>query len=119
MRGRPCGSVGELLLLTTDTTMSYQQILTTYQKRWGIEDYHKSLKINPSLQNSPARNIITQSNHLLASVCAFVKLERLKIAECTNQFALKGRLYLKAIQAALAELKLLQQKNLPSNIDLA
>ena len=31
------GSVGELLLLTTDVTMTYQQILTTYQKRWGIE----------------------------------------------------------------------------------
>lgn len=113
------GSVGELLLLTTDTTMSYQQILTTYQKRWGIEDYHKSLKNNTSLQNSPARNVTNQSTHLLASVCAFVKLERLKIAECTNQFALKGRLYVKAIQAALAELRLLQQNNLLPNIPLA
>lgn len=101
------GSVGELLLLTTDTTMSYQQILTTYQKRWGIEDYHKALKNNASLQNSPARSITNQSTHLLASVCGFIKLEGLKIAECTNQFALKGRLYVKAIQAALAELRLL------------
>jgi hypothetical protein len=110
------GSVGELLLLTTDTTMSYQQILTTYQKRWGIEDYHKSLKNNTSLQNSPARNVTNQSTHLLASVCAFVKLERLRLTECTNQFALKGRLYIKAIQAALAELRLLQQNNLLSNM---
>ena len=113
------GSVGELLLLTTDTTMSYQQILTTYQKRWGIEDYHKSLKNNTSLQNSPARNVTSQGTHLLASVCAFVKLERLKIAECTNQFALKGQLYFRAIQAALAELRFLQQKNLLSSTDLA
>jgi hypothetical protein len=110
------GSVGELLLLTTDTTMSYQQILTTYQKRWGIEDYHKSLKNNTSLQNSPARSIPNQSTHLLASVCAFVKLERIKLAECTNQFSLKGRLYIKAIQAALAELRLMQQNNLLANI---
>lgn len=113
------GSVGELLLLTTDITMSYQQILTIYQKRWGIEDYHKSLKNNASLQNSPARNITAQSTHLLASVCAFIKLERLKVAESTNQFALKGRLYIKAIQAALAALRLLQQKNLLSTLDLA
>jgi hypothetical protein len=113
------GSVGELLLLTTDTTMSYQQILTTYQKRWGIEDYHKSLKNNTSLQSSPARSISNQSTHLLASVCAFVKLERLKLAQCTNQYALKGRLYIKAIQAALAELRLLQQNNLLANIGLA
>lgn len=113
------GSVGELLLLTTDTTMSYQQILTTYQKRWGIEDYHKSLKNNTSLAHSPAHNITAQSTHLLASVCAFIKLERLKVAESTNQFALKGRLYIKAIQAALAELRSLQQKNILSALDLA
>ncbi|TAE21393.1 MAG: hypothetical protein EAZ91_25295 [Cytophagales bacterium] len=31
------GSVGELLLLTTDTRLTYQQLLTTYQKRWGID----------------------------------------------------------------------------------
>jgi len=118
------GSAGELLLLTTDTTMSYQQILTTYQKWWGrfagaIEDYHKSLKNNASLQNSPARNIPNQSMHLMASVCAFVKLESIKIGESTNQFALKGRLYIKAIQAALAELRLLQQNNLLVSLSLA
>jgi hypothetical protein len=113
------GSVGELLLLTTDTAMSFQQILTTYQKRWGIEDYHKSLKNNTSLQNSPARSLLNQSNHVLASVCAFVKLERLKITEGRNQFALKGRLYIKAIQAALAELRLIQQNNLVPTMTLA
>lgn len=113
------GSVGELLLLTTDTTMSFQQMLTTYQKRWGIEDYHKSLKNNTSLQNSPARSLLNQSNHILASVCAFVKLERLKITEGRNQFALKGRLYVKALQAALAELRLIQQNNLVPTMALA
>jgi hypothetical protein len=35
------GSVGELLLLTTDTTLSYQQILTLYQKRWGMRLHSK------------------------------------------------------------------------------
>ena len=118
------GSVGELLLLTTDTTLSYQQILTLYQKRWGrfagaIEDYHKSLKNNTSLQNSPAPRVTNQTTHILASVCTFVKLEALKIAESSNQFALKGRLYVKAIQAALAELRVLQQNNLLPNISLA
>ncbi len=113
------GSVGELLLLTTDTMMSYQQMMTTYQKRWGIKDYHKSLKNNTSLQNSPARSILNQSNHVLASVCAFVKLERLKITEGRNQFALKDRLYINAIQAALAELRLIQQNNLVPTMALA
>ena len=52
------GSVGELLLLTTDVTMAYQQLLTIYQKRWGIEEYHKSLKQNASLENRPRAPIV-------------------------------------------------------------
>jgi DDE superfamily endonuclease len=104
------GSVGELLLLTTDVTMTYQQLLTTYQKRWGIEEYHKSLKQNASLEKSPTRTHRTQSNHVFASICAYVKLERLRLAAYTNHFALKGRLYLKAMQAAFAELTALKNQ---------
>ena len=123
MRGRPCGSVGELLLLTTDVTMTYQQLLTTYQKRflttyqkrWGIEpgrraEYHKSLKQNASLEKSPTRTHRTQANHLFASICAYVKLERLRLVAHTNHFALKGQLYLKAMQAAFAELTALKNQ---------
>lgn len=104
------GSVGELLLLTTDVTMTYQHLLTTYQKRWGIEEYHKSLKQNASLEKSPTRTHRTQANHLFASICAYVKLERLRLATHTNHFALKGRLYLKAMQAAFEELTILRNQ---------
>ncbi len=104
------GSEGELLLLSTDVKQTYQQIITTYQKRWEVEDYHKSLKNNASLEASPARTIQTQAMHLFASVCAFIKLEQLKIKELLNHFALKSRLYLKAIQAAFQELTLLKQQ---------
>lgn len=104
------GSVGELLLLTTDVTMTYQQLLTTYQKRWGIEEYHKSLKQNASLEKSPTRTHRTQVNHLFASICAYVKLERLRLSAGSNHFALKGRLYLKAMQAAFAELSTLKNQ---------
>ena len=109
------GSVGELLLLTTDVTMSYQQLLTTYQKRWGIEEYHKSLKQNASLEKSPTRTHRTQANHLFASICAYVKLERLRLSQHTNHFALKGRLYLKAMQAAFAELTVLKNQLSPNH----
>jgi hypothetical protein len=85
--------------------MSFQQVITTYQKRWGIEDYHKSLKNNTSIQKSPTKTIQTQANHLFASLCAYIKLERLKIAKKINHFALKEKLYIKAIQASFAELK--------------
>jgi hypothetical protein len=101
---------GELLLLSTDVKQTYQQIITTYQKRWEVEDYHKSLKNNASLEMSPARSMQTQAMHLFASICAFIKLEQLKIKEAKNQFALKARLYLKAIKAAFEELSNLKQQ---------
>ena len=117
------GSEGELLLvctdvmhrcyaqmLCTDVKKTYQQLITTYSTRWEVEDYHKSLKNNASLDMSPARTIQTQSMHLFASVCAFVKLERLKIKEAKNHFALKAHLYLKAIRAAFDELTILEQQ---------
>ena len=105
------GSTGELHLLCTDLTKSYQFILSTYQERWGIEDYHKSLKNNTSLQKSPTRKVQTQRTHFFASLCAYVKLERLKTGERLNHFALKGKIYVKAVQAAFKELQLLKQKH--------
>lgn len=95
--------------------MAYRQLLTNYrpatrQKRWGIEEYHKSLKQNASLEKSPAHTQRTQINHLFASICAYVKLERLRLRAPSNHFALKGRLYLKAMQAAFAELTVLKNQ---------
>lgn len=97
-------------LLCSDLTLSFQQIITTYQKRWGVEEYHKSLKQNTSVAKAPVKTMNTQANHLFASICAFVKLERLKMVEHTNHFALKTKLYLKATQAAFKELAQLKLK---------
>ena len=73
-----------------------------------MEEYHKSLKSNASLAKSPTKTIRTQSNHCFASIYAFVKLERLKIATSMNHFARRSRIYLKAIQAAYQELQRMQ-----------
>ena len=104
-------SEGELYLLCTNLTKTYQFIISTYQERWGIEDYHKSLKNNTSLEKSPTRSPQTQKTHFFASLCAYIKLERLKLNEKLNHFALKGKLYIKAIQTAFQELQLLKSKN--------
>ena len=104
------GSQGELLLLSTNVMNTFQQIISTYQERWGIEEYHKSLKNNASLTKSPTRTLQTQQTHFFASLCAYIKLEQLKINEKLNHFALKSKLYLKAIQAAFAELQELKTK---------
>ena len=98
------GSRGVRYLVTSDLTLAYDQIAKLFQKRWGIEVYHKSLKQNASLEHSPTRTETSQRNHLFASLCAFVKLERLKIKTKQSHFALKSKLYLSATQAALAEL---------------
>jgi len=57
------------------------------------------------LAKSPTKTVRTQSNHCFASIYAFVKLERMKIATKMNHFALRSRLSLKAVQAAFQELQ--------------
>src|SRR5215204_365757 len=37
------GSVGIRYLVSSDTTLSFDDVTTTYHKRWGVECYHKSL----------------------------------------------------------------------------
>jgi len=83
------GSQAVQYLLNTDLTLSFQQIITTYQKRWGVEEYYKSLKQNIFVAKAPVKTRNTQANHLFASICAFIKLERLKLSQNMNHFALK------------------------------
>jgi hypothetical protein len=102
------GSEGVLHLVSSDVTLDYERMSTIYQRRWKVEEYHKSLKVNASLAKSPTKTIRTQSNHCFASIYAFVKLERLKMAVKMNHFALRSRIYLKAVQAAFRELQSLR-----------
>ena len=102
------GSTGILYLVTSDLSLTYDGITTTYDKRWHVETYHKSLKQNASLSKSPTKIVRTQSNHVFASLCAYIKLEMLKVATNTNHFALKAKLYTSALQSAFQTLDSLQ-----------
>jgi hypothetical protein len=102
------GSEGVLYLVSSDVTLGYERLTTIYQRRWKVEEYHKSLKVNASLAKSPTKTVRTQSNHCFASIYAFVKLERLKMATKMNHFAVRSRIYLKAVQAAFKELQSLR-----------
>jgi hypothetical protein len=106
------GSRGTLYLVTSDLTLTYEQMTSLYQKRFGVEGYHKSLKQNASLEKSPTRTETTQQNHFFASVCAYVKLERLKRKSGINHFALKSKIYLSALKSAYAELVKLNPQSL-------
>jgi len=99
------GSVGILYLVSSDTTLSFNDYATNYQKRWQVECYHKSLKQNVSLTKSPTQTQTTQTNHFFAVLCGFIKLEMLKVDSKMNHFALKSKLYIKALHSAFDTLR--------------
>jgi len=101
------GSCGVLYLVSSATTLSFDDLTTTYQKRWQVECYHKSLKQNVSLEKSPTQTETTQTNHFFAALCGFLKLERLKGKTKLNHFALKSKLYLNALHSAFSTLRAL------------
>lgn len=98
-------SESAMYLISSDTTLDYDQITTIYQRRWNVECYHKSLKQNVSLEKSPTRTETTQTNHFFAALCGYIKLEMLKEEKGTNHFALKTKLYVNALQSAYQTLR--------------
>ena len=99
------GSTGTLYLVTNDLENSADLIYEIYKKRWRIEEYHKSIKQNASLEKSPTKVVRSQRNHIFASIVAYCKLELLKIKTSLNHFALKSKLLLRANQMAFRELR--------------
>lgn len=104
-------STGERYLVTNNLQVFSDDCDTTYQKRWGVEEYHKSIKQNTAAEKSPTRTERTQKNHLFASILAYVKLERLKFANKANYFAMKSKLYIAAVKAAFKELCNIRELN--------
>lgn len=102
------GTEGVLLLCSSDLELSASALFPIYQKRWKVEEYHKSLKSNAALAKSPTKLPHTQQNHIFASIVAFIKLESYRCATHLNHFALKAKLYQGAIQAAFEQLQLLK-----------
>lgn len=102
------GSIGILYLACSDLDCNGTEIETIYQKRWKVEVFHKTLKSNTSLANSPTKCIRTQCNHIFMSIYAAFQLECLKIKHKMNHFALRSRIYIKALQNAMNELQILK-----------
>lgn len=102
------GSEGILYLVTSDLKLDWNEITTLYQKRWSIEDYHKSIKQNASLEKSPTQTFNSQTNHFFAALCAYFKLELLKIKTKLNHFALKSKIYMAGLTAAYQQLQKLK-----------
>jgi hypothetical protein len=105
-------STGVRYLVTSDLTLNADQIITIYQKRWKVEEYHRSLKQNAAVAKSPTRTETTQTNHFVAALWSFVKIELLKVRTKKNHYQLKSQLYLSALQQAFHELQKLQPVSL-------
>jgi hypothetical protein len=93
---------GVRFLVSNDLKLTADQFKTLYKKRWGVEEYHKSLKQNASVGNSPAHTERTQSNHVFAAIYGFVKLEMLKLSKQRNHFAIKTMIYMASLKTALS-----------------
>ena len=103
------GTVGVLYLCTSDLALSGSSLSALYQKRWKVEEYHKSLKSCASFSKSPTRRVRSQSNHFFASVVAFVKMEICRVGSGLNHFAQKAQLYQSAMRATLEERQILKK----------
>ena len=68
----------------------------------------RDIKSNTGLAKSPARIVRTQSNHIFMSLYTGAKLGCLSIKNGLNAFALKRKLYLKALRLAFDELQILK-----------
>ena len=102
------GSTGILYLISNDLDATETTLETTCQKRWNVEVFHKNIKSNTGLAKSPAKTVRTQSNHIFMSLYAGARLECLSIKNKISTFALKSKLYIKAIQQAYHELQALK-----------
>jgi len=98
------GSTGTLYLACSDLDCDITSIEAVYKKRWNVEVFHKTLKSNVGLAKSPTKCTRTQSNHIFMAIYAAFQLECLHLKHNLNHFALRGQLYIKALQQALFRL---------------
>ena len=59
---------------------------------------------------SKLSRIAAANRHLVASIMAYIKLEKLKFVNKMNHFALKNKIYIQALKAAFNELTDLKQQ---------
>ena len=93
-------STGKIFLCSNDSKLNFKDMTTIYHKRWKVEEFHKSLKQNASISKSPTKTVRTQSNHFFASLCAYIKLEKLKSKLKIGHFKIKEKIYTIALASS-------------------
>lgn len=99
------GTSSALYLACSDLKLSREQILQLYKRRWKVEEYHKSLKNNCSLTKCQARVPAAQQSHFCLATLGFLLLEKAKLKEDRNHFALKKQLNILTIKYGMKTIK--------------
>ena len=97
-----------LYLVSSDTDLDQAQMTTIYQRRWKVEEYHKSLKQNVAMGKAPTKTLATQATHFFAAMLAYTKLEVLKFKCGIGHFRLKAQLYAVGLKTMYQQLALLR-----------
>lgn len=106
---------GTLYLASSDLNLDYQSLTAIYQKRWKVEEFFRSIKNNTAFAKAPTKTVKTQQAHFTASMIAFCKLERLKVRNNKNHYAMKSQIWLAATKTAWEELDRLSTHNTKFN----
>ena len=112
------GSGGMRSLVSSDTTLSFDDLTPSSHERWQGECYHKSLNQHVALAKSPTQTVTPQTHHFFAALCGFIKLERLKGQTKLNHFAVKAKLSLNALHSAFSPLRQLMPLQAPASGEL-
>ena len=91
-------------LVCSDLTAAYQQVTSLYQRRWKVEEYHRSKKNNTALSKSKTSASRSQEDHIFASMVAFFKLEVMKQRSKLNHCAMKSVIQFAALKSAWKKL---------------
>ena len=97
-------------LITNDMETSTEALIEIYQKRWKIEEFHKSLKQNLNIEHSPTKIPRTQINHIFFTILAFIELEKIRVGFGNNHFHIIRSLYINATKTAFSEFQSLQKQ---------
>jgi Transposase DDE domain len=103
-------STGYVYLVCSREGLDFQAITTLYQRRWKVEQHHKSIKSILNYAKSPAHSPKTQQNHCVLCLFAFFEWECITKKLKTNHFALKAKIYLQALKTAWNQIVLLKSK---------
>ncbi|MBD3843331.1 MAG: transposase [Campylobacterales bacterium] len=97
-------------LITNDLENSVEALIEIYQKRWKVEEFHKTLKQNLNIEKSPTKVTTTQVNHIFFSMLAFIELEKLRVGLNKNHYSIIQSLYINATKQAFSELYSLKKQ---------